>query len=83
MLQLSEEVKELAGKILTSGLLPITADRDATHIALASGYEMDILLTWNCRHIANATISGTAAKTGGGCRLYVAGDVYAGGIAGK
>jgi len=49
-------VKELARKILTSGLLPASADRDATHIALASAYEMDILLTWNCRHIANATI---------------------------
>jgi len=36
--------------------LPATADRDATHIALASAYEMDILLTWNYRHIANATI---------------------------
>ena len=49
-------MKELARKILTSGLLPASADRDATHIALASAYEMDILLTWNCRHIANATI---------------------------
>ena len=56
LLQLSDEVKELAVKVLASGLLPITADRDASHIALASAYEMDILLTWNCRHIANATI---------------------------
>src|SRR5256885_3696990 len=28
LLQVSEEVKELAGNVLTSGLLPITADRD-------------------------------------------------------
>jgi hypothetical protein len=42
--------------ILASGLLPSTADRDAAHIALASVHEMDILLTWNCRHIANAAI---------------------------
>ena len=34
------------------------ADRDAAHIALASAYEMDILLSWNCRHIANAAIVG-------------------------
>jgi hypothetical protein len=56
LLQVSAEVKELAGKVLTSGLLPATADRDATHIALASAYELDILLTWNCRHIANPMI---------------------------
>ena len=56
LLQVTDETKELARKILTSGLLPATADRDSTHIALASAYKMDILLSWNCRHIANATI---------------------------
>jgi len=56
LLQVTDAVKELARKVLTSGLLPATLDRDATHIALASAYEMDILLSWNCRHIANAAI---------------------------
>ncbi|MDA1274909.1 MAG: type II toxin-antitoxin system VapC family toxin [Verrucomicrobia bacterium] len=56
LLQVTDEVKELAREVLTSGLLPVTADRDATHIALASAYEMEILLSWNCRHIANAAI---------------------------
>jgi hypothetical protein len=56
LLQVTDEVKEPARRVLTSGLLPGTADRDATHIALASAYKMDILLSWNCRHIANATI---------------------------
>jgi hypothetical protein len=46
----------LADKILQSGLLPSTADGDAAHISLATVHRMDILLTWNCRHIANATI---------------------------
>ena len=32
------------------------ADADAAHIALATVHEMDILLTWNCRHIANGAI---------------------------
>ena len=54
LLQVTDEAKELARKILSSGILPATADRDAAHIALASVYEMDILLSWNCRHIANA-----------------------------
>jgi hypothetical protein len=56
LLPVADEVKEFARKIQLSGLLPATADRDATHIALATAYEMDILLSWNCRHIANATI---------------------------
>lgn len=47
---------QVVGKVLASGLLPVIADRDATHIALASAYELDILLTWNCRHIANPMI---------------------------
>jgi hypothetical protein len=39
-----------------------TPDRDAAHIALASAYELDILLSWNCRHIANAAIQARLRK---------------------
>jgi len=56
LLQVSDEAKGLARKVLASGLLPATADREATHIALASVFEMDILLSWNCQHIANAAL---------------------------
>jgi len=56
LLPVTDDIKKLARKIMTSGLLPATADRDSTHIALASAYKMDLLLSWNCRHIANATI---------------------------
>ena len=62
LLQVTDEAKELARKILSSGILPATADRDAAHIALASVYEMDILLSWNCRHIANAAIQARLRK---------------------
>ena len=62
LLQVTDEVKALARKVLASGLLPATADRDAAHIALASAYEMDILLSWNCRHIANAAIQARLRK---------------------
>jgi len=40
--------------IVRSRILPAHADVDAAHIAIATAHEMDILLTWNCRHIANA-----------------------------
>jgi hypothetical protein len=56
LLELAAEANELGRDILLSGLLPASADGDAAHIALATVHEMDILLTWNCRHIANAAI---------------------------
>ena len=56
------DVETLAAGVLQSGLLPVTADGDAAHIALATAYGMDILLTWNCRHIANAAIVGRLRK---------------------
>ena len=54
----TEEARKLTQSILDSGLLPAKAGGDAAHIALATFYKMDILLTWNCRHIANAFILG-------------------------
>lgn len=56
LLDLTDDANLLTKDILRSGSLPPTADRDAAHIALATVHEMDILLTWNCRHIANAAI---------------------------
>ena len=41
---------------MESGLLPQEATRDAVHIVISSVHGIDILLTWNCRHIANAAI---------------------------
>ena len=35
-------------------LMPVEAGGDAVHLALASMHGMDFLLTWNCRHLANA-----------------------------
>ena len=56
LLDLSDNAASLTKGILGSGVLPVTADRDAAHIAIATVHEMDILLSWNCRHIANAAI---------------------------
>ena len=35
-------------------LMPMEAGGDAFHLAMASLAGMDYLLTWNCRHLANA-----------------------------
>ena len=57
VLAATEAVEELTRVILTTGLIPPRATRDAAHIAFACVHEMDFLLTWNCRHIHNALIS--------------------------
>lgn len=56
LLDLTVDVDEVAVAIMESGLLPTVAARDAIHIAVSAVHAIDILLTWNCRHIANATI---------------------------
>ena len=39
---------------LSNYLMPQTLTGDAVHLAYASYYKMDFLLTWNCNHLANA-----------------------------
>jgi len=47
---------ELAESLLANVLLPSRAATDALHLALATVHRMDVLLTWNCRHLANASM---------------------------
>ncbi|MFW6124868.1 MAG: type II toxin-antitoxin system VapC family toxin [Pirellulales bacterium] len=56
ILQTTSDVESLAAAILWDGILPPKALRDAVHIALCAVHRVDVLLTWNCRHIANAAI---------------------------
>ena len=53
---LSVGVNVIAKKIMESRLLPPRAARDAIHIAVSAVHRVDLLLTWNCKHIANAAI---------------------------
>jgi len=55
-LRLTDEVNALAKALLRRGPLPLNAARDAAHIAVATVHGMHFILTWNCRHIANAEI---------------------------
>ncbi|MFM6247312.1 MAG: type II toxin-antitoxin system VapC family toxin, partial [Dolichospermum sp.] len=56
LLAINEAVEELAQQFLIKSNLPPKASDDALHIALATVYKVDYLLTWNCKHIANAQI---------------------------
>jgi len=55
-LRITAEVERLAAEFLSTGSLPATARSDAVHLAAASIARADYLLTWNCRHLANAQI---------------------------
>ena len=41
--------------------MPEKAGVDALHIAIATVHGMDYLLTWNCKHIANAEMQSPIA----------------------
>jgi hypothetical protein len=56
VLSVNMDALDLASQILAKSGLPKKAGDDATHIACATLSGMDFLLTWNCKHIANATI---------------------------
>lgn len=62
LLALNQAVQELAAQFLTRSSLPAKARVDAIHIAAATVHGMDYLLTWNCKHIANAQIQGKLAE---------------------
>ena len=57
-LEYTREVAEIAEVYLHHKLMPAEALGDADHLALASFYNCDILVTWNCKHLANANKTG-------------------------
>ena len=57
VLSASTDAEELTQAIMDAGVLPEKAVRDAAHIAVAAVHGVEYLLTWNCRHLANAQIS--------------------------
>lgn len=56
ILELNREAISFSKELMKKTLLPEKASVDALHIAIAVFGGMDILLTWNCTHIANATL---------------------------
>jgi predicted nucleic acid-binding protein len=56
LLDITEEATELAQQFLKQSSLPPKASNDALHMALATVHSLNYLLTWNCKHMANAHI---------------------------
>ena len=54
-LSITSEAELVATNLLASKALPENSARDALHIAIAATQGIDYLLTWNFKHINNAT----------------------------
>ncbi len=53
-LNYDEAVDEIVSAYISHKLMPGKSMGDAAHLALASYYKCDFLVTWNCKNIANA-----------------------------
>ncbi len=56
LLEMTLNAKVLAEQLIHLRALPTRAADDAMHLAIAAVHRADFLLTWNCRHLANARI---------------------------
>ena len=55
-LELNDKVEETAQMYMEKLEIPEKAFRDAAHLAVASVHNIDYLVTWNCKHLANGEI---------------------------
>ena len=54
VLPTDKSLVDIVKTYISNYLMPQTLTGDAVHLAYASYYKMDFLLTWNCNHLANA-----------------------------
>jgi hypothetical protein len=63
VLEVNEDVISLAQNLVESYAVPKKAAQDALHISVACVGGVDYLLTWNCKHIANAKMRNAIEQT--------------------
>ena len=49
----TREIQKIAETYIEEFIMPLDNEGDAAHLAIASFYRIDYLLTWNCKHLAN------------------------------
>ena len=54
LLPIGPEVAEIVQAYIQHQVMPKDPLGDALHLAVASYHKCDFLLTWNCKHLANA-----------------------------
>jgi predicted nucleic acid-binding protein len=63
LLDITEEAQSIARRLVHAKALPPKAAQDALHVAIAAVHAAQVLLTWNCRHLANALIRRAIEQT--------------------
>jgi hypothetical protein len=58
----TEAAELLTQAIMDAGIIPPRALPDAAHVAVSAVHGIDYLLTWNCKHLANAQIARRIAR---------------------
>lgn len=54
LLEVTHDIAGIVKVYVENQLMPAEDVGDAAHLAMASYHSVDYLLTWNCRHLANA-----------------------------
>jgi len=55
VLTIDPAILEIVETYIRRALMPADPTGDALHLAMASYHKCDFLLTWNCKHLANAS----------------------------
>jgi len=54
LLEINYSIRDIVEVYIENLLMPKNDLGDALHLAIASYYKINYLLTWNCKHLANA-----------------------------
>ena len=71
LLPIDSAIAETIEGYLSHRLMPLDPLGDALHLALASHHRCDFLVTWNCRHLANANKFDHIRRVNGILGLFV------------
>ena len=63
VLAITDDARALARVLNAEGAVPPSEPRDALHIAVAAVQRVQYLVTWNFKHIANATMRSKIEQT--------------------
>ena len=71
MIDIEPEIAEIVQTYIQNQVMPNDPLGDALYLAITSYHKCDFLLTWNCRHLANANKFGHIRRVNVMLGLYV------------
>ena len=71
LLEITPAVLDVVETYISRHVMPADPAGDALHLAVASVHRCDFLVTWNCRHLANANKFGHIRRVNTLLGLYV------------